>query len=168
MTAESMTRMARKISAVYAALREVETELAALRQGPATSFALQSPATHGPRPISMRNVIDAVADFYRLRREELLDHRNLRSVVMPRHVAMYLCRELTGASLPEIGIATGFHHVTVLYGVRMTRKAIAQDAMRAAQVETIRGWFVDETTPAAMPANSARKEVARIQSGAVA
>jgi chromosomal replication initiator protein len=60
-----------------------------------------------------------VADYYKLRVIDLKSRNNSKSVAIPRQVAMYLCKALTHASLPEIGRSFGGkHHSTVIHSVR--------------------------------------------------
>jgi chromosomal replication initiator protein len=80
----------------------------------------------------LRNVIDAdqkhvtiesiqkfVADYYQLKVADLKSRNNSKSVAMPRQVAMYLCKSLTHASLPEIGRSFGGkHHSTVIHSIK--------------------------------------------------
>ena len=57
----------------------------------------------------------AVAEFFDIRRTDLLSTDRMRSVAVPRQIAMYLCRRLTHASLPEIGAAFEKTHGTVVH-----------------------------------------------------
>jgi chromosomal replication initiator protein len=60
-----------------------------------------------------------VADYYRLKMNNLKSRNNSKSVAMPRQVAMYLCKTLTSASLPEIGKSFGGkHHSTVIHSIK--------------------------------------------------
>ncbi|HKT81600.1 MAG TPA: helix-turn-helix domain-containing protein, partial [Vicinamibacterales bacterium] len=60
-----------------------------------------------------------VADYYNLKLAELKSRNNSKSVAMPRQIAMYLCKSLTHASLPEIGRSFGGkHHSTVIHSIR--------------------------------------------------
>jgi chromosomal replication initiator protein len=60
-----------------------------------------------------------VADYYQLKPVELKSRNNSKSVAKPRQVAMYLCKALTSASLPEIGKSFGGkHHSTVIHSIR--------------------------------------------------
>ncbi|MDG6910434.1 MAG: chromosomal replication initiator protein DnaA, partial [Nitrososphaerota archaeon] len=53
---------------------------------------------------------------------------NKADVVVPRQLAMYLCKELTDASLPEIGRKFGGkHHTTVLHSIRKVEERMAKD-----------------------------------------
>jgi chromosomal replication initiator protein len=69
--------------------------------------------------ITIESVQKAVADHYQIPVAQLKQKSNTRRVTEPRQVAMYICRELTGASLPEIGRAfAGKHHTTVLHSIQ--------------------------------------------------
>ena len=60
-----------------------------------------------------------MSDYYQLKIGELKSKNNSKSVAMPRQVAMYLCKSLTHASLPEIGRSFGGkHHSTVIHSIR--------------------------------------------------
>jgi chromosomal replication initiator protein len=60
-----------------------------------------------------------VSDYYQLKVGELKSRNNSKSVAMPRQVAMYLCKALTNASLPEIGRSFGGkHHSTVIHSLK--------------------------------------------------
>ena len=60
-----------------------------------------------------------VSDYYQLKLAELKSRNNSKSVAMPRQIAMYLCKTLTHASLPEIGRSFGGkHHSTVIHSIR--------------------------------------------------
>jgi len=60
-----------------------------------------------------------VADYYNLKLAELKSRNNSKSIAMPRQIAMYLCKSLTHASLPEIGRSFGGkHHSTVIHSIR--------------------------------------------------
>jgi chromosomal replication initiator protein len=66
--------------------------------------------------ITIELIQKVVADHYGLRVSDLKSKNNSRSIAVPRQVAMYLCKRLTKASLPEIGREFGGkHHTTVLH-----------------------------------------------------
>lgn len=68
--------------------------------------------------IKVADIVRAVAAHYRVREADILSQRRTRSIVRPRQVAMFLARELTPRSLPEIGrLIGGRDHTTVLHGV---------------------------------------------------
>ena len=79
-------------------------------------------AIHG-RQISIDDIQRVVAEHYRVTVSDLLSKRRSRTVVWPRHVAIYLTKELTNYSLPEIGKSFGGRdHTTVLHAYRKIRK----------------------------------------------
>ncbi len=70
------------------------------------------------RRISMDSIIRAVADKFNMQPAQLKQKTNAQEIAYPRQVAMYLIKELTPASLPEIGRAfSGKHHTTVLHSI---------------------------------------------------
>jgi chromosomal replication initiator protein len=71
------------------------------------------------RRVSLESIIRAVAERYQLQPAQLKQKTNAQQIAFPRQVAMYLIKELTHASLPEIGRAFGGkHHTTVLHSVQ--------------------------------------------------
>lgn len=69
--------------------------------------------------ISIDGIQRFVTEHYQLRTGELKSKNNAKSVALPRQVAMYLCKNLTAASLPEIGRSFGGkHHSTVIHSIR--------------------------------------------------
>jgi len=74
---------------------------------------------HDDRAVTIEVIQKFVADYYQLKLTELKSRNNSKSVAMPRQIAMYLCKSLTNASLPEIGRSFGGkHHSTVIHSVR--------------------------------------------------
>jgi chromosomal replication initiator protein len=65
--------------------------------------------------LSLENIQSAVADYYRIKRTDLLAETRERRIVLPRQMAMYLCTELTDKSLIEIGKAFHRDHTTVMH-----------------------------------------------------
>jgi chromosomal replication initiator protein len=60
-----------------------------------------------------------VADNYNLKVSELKSRNNSHQVSFPRQIAMYLCKQLTGSSLPDIGRRFGGkHHSTVIHSIQ--------------------------------------------------
>lgn len=71
------------------------------------------------RRVTIDSIVRAVAERYCLQPSQLKQKTNAHEISRPRQVAMYLAKELTPASLPEIGRAFGGkHHTTVLHSVR--------------------------------------------------
>ena len=70
-------------------------------------------------------ILSAVATYYGVATFELLSHRRSAQIVKPRHIAMYLCKELTGRSLPFIGQRmSGRDHTTIMHGVRKIARLV--------------------------------------------
>ncbi len=80
---------------------------------------LRNVLDHDERAITIEQIQKYVADYYQLKLTELKSRNNSKSVAMPRQVAMYLCKMLTHASLPEIGRSFGGkHHSTVIHSIK--------------------------------------------------
>jgi chromosomal replication initiator protein len=70
------------------------------------------------RKITIEAIQRAVAEQFGMRVAELKQKNNSRQIVVPRQIAMYLCKQLTEASLPEIGRQFGGkHHTTVMHSI---------------------------------------------------
>ncbi len=75
------------------------------------------------RKVTIDSIQKGVAERYGIRQSQLKEKSNTKKIVVPRQVAMYLVKELTPASLPEIGRAFGGkHHTTVLHSVKKIDK----------------------------------------------
>jgi chromosomal replication initiator protein len=71
------------------------------------------------KAVTIDTIQKFVAEYYQLKVTDLKSRNNSKSVAMPRQVAMYLCKSLTHASLPEIGRSFGGkHHSTVIHSIR--------------------------------------------------
>jgi chromosomal replication initiator protein len=80
------------------------------------------------RRVTMDSVMKAVAERFQLRPSQLKEKSNTQKIVYPRQVAMYLVKELTSASLPEIGRTFGGkHHTTVLHSINKIEKSRHND-----------------------------------------
>jgi chromosomal replication initiator protein len=80
------------------------------------------------KPVTIEMIQKFVADHYSLKISELKAKNNSKSVAGPRQIAMYLTKNLTGASLPEIGKEFGGkHHSTVIHSVRKVEDQRKQD-----------------------------------------
>jgi chromosomal replication initiator protein len=78
--------------------------------------------------ISMDSVLRAVAERWKLQPAQLKQKTNAREIAYPRQIAMFLIRELTQSSLPEIGrMFGGKHHTTVLHSIQKIERLRQQD-----------------------------------------
>jgi chromosomal replication initiator protein len=97
----------------YASLtgREISLEL--------TQEVLRNTIDTETKAVTIETIQKFVAEYYQLKVAELKSRNNSKSVAMPRQIAMYLCKTLTHASLPEIGRSFGGkHHSTVIHSIR--------------------------------------------------
>ena len=84
--------------------------------------------------VTIRDVERAVCQRFKISRAQLLRRDSARAASRPRQIAMYLARELTGASYPRLGQHFERDHTSVLYAWRMTIRRMAKDAALAAEV----------------------------------
>ena len=97
----------------YASLtgRELSVDLA--------QEVLRNVKDHEEKAITIDHIQKFVSDYYQLKLADLKSRNNSKSIAMPRQVAMYLCKSLTHASLPEIGRSFGGkHHSTVIHSIK--------------------------------------------------
>jgi len=86
---------------------------------PLAQEVLRNILQNDDRAITIEIIQKFVSDYYQLKVAELKSRNNSKSVAMPRQIAMYLCKSLTSASLPEIGRSFGGkHHSTVIHSIR--------------------------------------------------
>ena len=92
----------------------------------------------GERRITVDDIQKAVAEYYGMKQADLLSDRRNRAIARPRQTAMWLCKQLTTRSLPDIGRRFGGRdHTTVLHAVRKIEELKAVDAPIAADVEAL-------------------------------
>jgi chromosomal replication initiator protein len=105
---------------------EVQTLLgAALRTGP-------------ERRITVDEIQKTVAEHFSLKQADLLSERRTRAIARPRQIAMYLCKQHTTRSYPDIGRRFGGRdHTTVLHGVRKIEELMPKDDQIARDVEAL-------------------------------
>ncbi|RYG71161.1 chromosomal replication initiator protein DnaA, partial [bacterium] len=90
------------------------------------------------RRVTIDEIQRRVCDHYRIRQAEMSSARRAREVARPRQVAMYLAKQLTPRSLPEIGRRFGGRdHTTVIHAVKQIEKLRAADAELDADVRLL-------------------------------
>src|SRR4249919_1435108 len=95
---------------------------------PLAQDVLRNVLQNDDRAVTIESVQKAVAEHYSLKVTELKSKNNSKSVALPRQVAMYLCKNLTAASLPEIGRSFGGkHHSTVIHSIRKIEDLRSRD-----------------------------------------
>ena len=80
------------------------------------------------RKISIDDIQRKVAEHYNIRLADMMGPKRARNVARPRQIAMYLSKQLTSRSLPEIGRRFGGRdHTTIMHGVRKIEELVAED-----------------------------------------
>ena len=91
------------------------------------------------RKVSIEEIQRQVSEHYNIRLSDMIGPRRMRSFARPRQVAMYLCKQMTSRSLPEIGRRFGGRdHTTVMHGVKRIEALRHQDAQIAEDLEMLR------------------------------
>ncbi len=84
------------------------------------------------RKVTIEEIQRKVAEHYNIRLSDLIGPKRVRVLARPRQVAMYLAKQLTTRSLPEIGRRFGGRdHTTIMHGVRKVEELVAQDSQLA-------------------------------------
>ncbi len=130
-------------------VRELEGSLirlmaiSSLRGQPITKVLAQDAikniaADEDPGIVTIEQIQRAVATNYRITATELVTKSNARQYSLPRQVAMYICKQLTKHSYPEIGRAFGGkHHTTVMHSVDKIQTLISTDGNLRKRVREI-------------------------------
>lgn len=94
------------------------------------------------RSYDKRTTIDEiqkkVAEHFNISVKEMQSSRRARTVARPRQIAMYLAKQLTSRSLPEIGRKFDRDHTTVMHAVRKVEELIIEDTTLAEDVDALR------------------------------
>jgi len=91
------------------------------------------------RQVTIEEIQRQVSDHYNIRLSDLVGPKRLRVYARPRQVAMFLCKQMTSRSLPEIGRRFGGRdHTTVMHGVRRIEELCRNDVQIAEDVELLR------------------------------
>jgi len=91
------------------------------------------------RRVTIEEIQKRVAEHYNIRQSEMYSSRRARAVARPRQVAMYLSKQLTSRSLPEIGRKFGGRdHTTVMHAVRKIEELRVTDNSFAEDIELLR------------------------------
>lgn len=90
------------------------------------------------RRVSIEDVQRKVAERYNIRVSEMTSKRRERSVARPRQIAMYLAKNLTTKSLPDIGRAFDRDHTTVIHAVKTIEEMCLKDPAFKAEIDSLR------------------------------
>ncbi|MGI8749017.1 MAG: chromosomal replication initiator protein DnaA [Thermoleophilaceae bacterium] len=143
---EIAARVTTSIRALEAALIQVVAYASLRNEAPTPELAqrlLKRLAPSDTDPCSMSTIVQAAASAFEVKPEQLLARDRRPTVSRARKVAMYLTRELTGKSLPEIGRGFGGRdHSTVLSAVRSVDAQVHHDPELAMTVDSLRQRLV--------------------------
>ena len=93
-----------------------------------TETVLRDFATNTRQNITIEKIINHVCKFYSLQTDDLIGKKRPKNIVLPRQIAMYLCRKMTDASLPKIGLSFGGRdHTTVIHAYEKIEKMRKED-----------------------------------------
>jgi chromosomal replication initiator protein len=120
----------------YASMTGAEINLALAQH------VLRNVLSNDERVVTIEIIQKFVADYYQLRPNELKSRNNSKSIALPRQIAMYMCKTLTRASLPEIGRAFGGkHHSTVIHSIQKIDGIRQRDAEFSALLQNLLANF---------------------------
>lgn len=95
------------------------------------------PVQHAP--LSLARIMELVADHFDMSTKDLKVRKRTRALVVPRQIAMYLCRQLTDASLPQIGEEFGGRdHTTVLHACDKISREIDENRELAQTITVLK------------------------------
>ncbi|MHB1770059.1 MAG: chromosomal replication initiator protein DnaA [Minisyncoccota bacterium] len=99
--------------------------------------------TRPQKNISVKNVVDKVAEFYGIDEESIYEKTRRREVVRPRQVIMYILREDFSISYPTIGTKLGGRdHTTVIHSCEKIKREVIVDSELAKEIQNIRTLLV--------------------------
>ena len=111
--------------------REINMEL--------TQDCLADVLRSSERKVTVEEIQRKTSEHYNIRLSDMIGPKRLRSYARPRQVAMYLCKQLTSRSLPEIGRRFGGRdHTTVMHGVRRIEELKVSDGQIAEDIDLLR------------------------------
>ena len=129
-------------------MRELEGSLtrlgafASLTKAPITvdlaKEALRNILGQSQREVTIESIQKTTSDYFSIKIGDLKAKRRTRNVVLPRQVAMYLCRKHTSTSFPAIGERFGGRdHSTVIHASKSIEKRIKEDPTMQATIEKL-------------------------------
>ncbi len=91
------------------------------------------------RKVTIEEIQRKVAEHYNIRLSDMIGPKRLRIIARPRQIAMYLAKQLTPRSLPEIGRRFGGRdHTTIMHGVRRIEELMATDSQLSDDLQLLR------------------------------
>ena len=90
------------------------------------------------KQITFESIVEAVADHYHIKKDELFNKKRTQSIAYPRQIAMYLCRELADMSYPRIGeLFGGRDHTTVIHAYEKISNKCKTDGKLQNELKTL-------------------------------
>ncbi|MCK4912295.1 MAG: chromosomal replication initiator protein DnaA [Candidatus Omnitrophica bacterium] len=90
------------------------------------------------RRVTPSTILSKVGDYFGISKEDLKKKKRNKTLVAPRQIGMYLIRELTELSLPEIGVFFGSkHHTTILYACKKVRQDLIKNVKLKLTIDTL-------------------------------
>jgi chromosomal replication initiator protein len=122
---------------VYASMNNVEPT----RQ--VAAKALSDVFTPSDLNLSMEDILRTTASQFEIDPQELVSKGRRQELVIPRQVAMFLIRDMTTHSFPEIGqYFSGRDHSTIMYAVQKVKEQVERDSELAEKVREIKGLLI--------------------------
>lgn len=91
------------------------------------------------RRVTVEEIQRKVAEHYNIRLSDMIGPKRMRTIVRPRQIAMYLAKELTSRSLPDIGRRFGGRdHTTIMHGVRKVEELRDHDSKMSEDIDLLR------------------------------
>ena len=91
------------------------------------------------RKLTIEEIQRKVAEHYNIRLSDMIGPKRVRTIARPRQIAMYLAKQLTPRSLPEIGRRFGGRdHTTIMHGVRKIEELMSTDSQLADDLQLLR------------------------------
>jgi len=91
------------------------------------------------RKVTVEEIQRKVSEHYNIRLSDMIGPKRVRTLARPRQMAMYLAKQMTNRSLPEIGRRFGGRdHTTVMHGVRRITELMGTDSQIADDIELLR------------------------------
>lgn len=91
------------------------------------------------RKVTIEEIQRKVAEHYNIRLSDMIGPKRLRNIARPRQIAMYLAKQLTPRSLPEIGRRFGGRdHTTIMHGVRKIEELMSTDSQLADDLQMLK------------------------------
>jgi len=76
--------------------------------------------------VSINVILQAICDYFQISIDDLTGKKRNKDVLLPRQIGMYLAKEMTGCSFPEIGSAFGRDHSTVIHAYEKIKEEVRE------------------------------------------